>query len=183
MTAPAKDALTPSELVLIHGTSFAVRKRPIKLTIALLIGAGFCAFITYWVVEAMRDGWASRSWPVTQGTIVLSQVIKDESHKKAVYRADVQFTYEVSGRAYRGNRISFSLEGVSSADETGAQRLVEQYPPGKVVSVAYDPSNAVNAVLEPGVRAVSFLILFLILLSTVFSIAIVVKQLPLLLRR
>src|SRR5262245_49717915 len=85
MTAPAKDALTPSELVLIHGTSFAVRQRPFKLTIAFLIGAGLCAFMSYRVVDAMRDGWVSRSWPVTQGTIVSSQVIKDESDKNALY--------------------------------------------------------------------------------------------------
>ena len=57
MTMPSKDALTPSEIVLIHGTSFAARKRPVKLTIVLLLATALSAYFVEAIVSTIREGW------------------------------------------------------------------------------------------------------------------------------
>lgn len=183
MTKPSKYALTPSEIVLIHGTSFAARKRlvkrPVKFTIVLLLATALNAYFVEAMVRTIRDGWVSQSWPIVQGTIVSSAVVQDEK----LYKTDVQFAYEVAGRSYKADTISFSLRGVSSSDKSGAQAIVDRYPPGKAVQVAYDPSNRANGVLEPGILSVSYLIFLVVAVLTITSAGLLVAQLPSLLRR
>ncbi len=71
---PSKDALTPSEVVLIQGRSFADPKRPIGVAIVLIACIIGGALITYMGMGTILDACASRSWPLTGGTIVSSQV-------------------------------------------------------------------------------------------------------------
>jgi hypothetical protein len=179
MTTPSKYALTPSEIVLIRGTSFAARKRPVKFTIVLLLATALNAYLVEALVCTIRDGWASQSWPVVQGTIVSSAVVQDEK----LYKTDVQFEYEVGRRSYKADTVSFSLRGVSSADKSGAQAVVDRYPPGKAVQVAYDPSNRANGVLEPGILPVSYLMFLIVTVLTTTCVGLLVAQLPSLLRR
>jgi len=175
----SRESLTPSELVLLHGQRFAVRKRPIKLTLVCLASSVLCGYLMYSILRAIGDEWASRSWPAVQGTIVSSQVIRDDDQ----YRADVRFTYEIAGRPYKGDTVAFTLRGLSSGSDSAAKEIVRRYPPGAAVRVTYDPSNSAKGVLEPGLHAISFVILVMVLVPTVFSVAIVMWQLPLLLWR
>ena len=117
---------------------------------------------------------------------MFSAVVQDEEPGPAtnkLYKADVQFAYEVGGRSYKADTVSFSLRGVSSGDKSGAQAIVDRYPPGKAVQVAYDPSNRANGVLEPGILPVSYLIFLVVAVLTTTSVGLLVAQLPSLLRR
>jgi Protein of unknown function (DUF3592) len=179
MSAPSKDTLTPSELVLIHGQRFARHKRPITLTLALLGASVMCAYMAFLAVDAIRDDWAARSWPRVQGIIVSSQVLSKED----TYRADVQFTYEVDRHAYNGDTVAFGTRGVWTGSEYDARGIVNRYPAGAPVKVAYDPSNPATGVLEAGIHGVSVVIVVMTLVATIAFVALVIAQLPALLRR
>jgi hypothetical protein len=124
---------------------------------------------------------------MTGGAIVSSQ-IKMESHKSdLLYRADVRYTYEVSGHSYEGKRVSFSFGEGASSDKALAQHVVDRYPVGTAVQIAYDPTNSKKSVLEPGVHVSSLLVFFVVLLLMLLFMltgsAILISNLLLLLQR
>ena len=179
---PSKDALTPSEVVLIQGRSFADPKRPIGVAIvliALIIGG---ALLTYIGMGTILDAWASRSWPLTEGTIVSSRVTLEARNDSTLYGVDVQYRYKVAGQSYDGKTVWFG-DGGSSAFKALAQDVVDRYPAGKAVRVAYNPANTEKAVLEPGVRVSSFVLFFAGLFVMFIGSAFLISKLPLLFQR
>jgi hypothetical protein len=74
--------------------------------------------------------------------------IKDSS-KKPTYYPKIRYQYEVDGKIYTGDRISFSaVEGGEKKSES--QAVVNRYPSGQRVIVYYDPKHPNKAVLERG---------------------------------
>ena len=96
-------------------------------------------------------GWQSRAWPVVSGKTVRSEVKEVASTvggPGTAHRPDVEYSYWVDDKEYRGTRIFFgSPERFSDAH---AHRIIQDYPEAREVSVAYDPTDPSNAVLEPG---------------------------------
>jgi hypothetical protein len=56
----------------------------------------------------------------------------------------VQYSYEVKGERYEGNRITPGLQWGG----TGAEKVIDRYPVGARVTVYYDPKNPSEALLE-----------------------------------
>ena len=91
---------------------------------------------------------ASKNWKKVKGKIISSQVIEyergGESGAKSS-KANIEYGYEIDGRAFLGNRISFSLPDHRPAT---AAALVVRYPSGAPVDVFYDPADAKHCTLE-----------------------------------
>ena len=102
----------------------------------LLLAAGSAQGIFHW----LRKARAMSHWPTVTGRISSSwAVLEGES---------IKYDYHVDGRTYVGHRVCWSPGGSSTADAT-AQELAEKYPPGRDVTVYYDPKHPSTAVLEP----------------------------------
>lgn len=107
-----------------------------------LLGGVFC--LLAWM-GMRQEGAESESWPSVPGTITEMRVTethdaRDGTHSK---RLEIQYTYSVDGKAYRGDRVSVASNGDADA---GAR----QYPEGKSVNVFYNPKRPGDAVLERG---------------------------------
>lgn len=92
------------------------------------------------------------------------------------YYGDIQYRYLVGDTEYLGTRRSFTR--VHPAVEDAWQKVIDNYPVGKTVTLYYDPANPGTAVLEPGLRGemsflfeldifcvVSFSVLFLLVFA------------------
>ena len=101
----------------------------------------------------LRQAGESENWPHTGGVIVISTVSQSreyDSRKKrtrTVYRAKIGYAYQVDGKKFQGDKISFGGVGT---DRKSAYRLTAKYPKNRKVDVYYEPSGPENSVLEPG---------------------------------
>ena len=60
---------------------------------------------------------------------------------------DVTFRYDIDGKTYTGDRVSFG-----SGDAAWSQARVNAYPVGQVIDVRINPDDPTDAVIEPGGR-------------------------------
>ena len=126
------------------------------LTIACLAAGGG---LLLYGVRLIRQGQASRSWPTAPGVVRASRIRVGESRgsSRPTRSVHVEYAYAVGGTERVSQRAGF---GDPLTDE-GMRAMVERYPEGKRVTVAYDPADPGRAVLEPGVQGIAYWALFI----------------------
>jgi hypothetical protein len=72
-----------------------------------------------------------------------------DSSKKPTYYPKIRYQYEVGGKSYTADRMSFS-GGEGGEKKSESQAVVNRYPSGQKVIVYYDPKHPEKAVLERG---------------------------------
>ena len=124
-------------------------EHPLMSICVALMGC-FCLLIQWGM---RRQAAQAAAWPVVRGSIVSSKVesFRDSGTRRArgstLYRAVVEYAYEVDGRPYRGTRVGFGAV-VSSSFKAPAEARAERYVPGAPVDVHVDPADPNNAVLD-----------------------------------
>ncbi len=90
----------------------------------------------------------SKSWPITQG-----QVSDTTRTGERAILPLVIYSYEVAGVVYTDS-TDFSIPGFGSRRYRGqtAGKVLTEYPPGKTVSVHYNPDNPTMSSLRPSLR-------------------------------
>ena len=100
-------------------------------------------------ILAYRQGKANRNWVTTKGTIISSDVevktFPTREGDKIYHEAKVKYEYTVVHKKYIGDQVA-------SGKDMIAEATVKEYPPGKKVTVYYNPNNHSEAVLETGVK-------------------------------
>ena len=126
----------------------------IVIVLALLVLLLVCAFVA-WSVRAFRQH-RSRSWPQSEGEIVMSDVASvasstPETGRRRLYQAAVEFRYAVNDQEYSGHNVR--LISIQSSNAAAHRSVAKRYPPGKIVTVYHHPRRAALSLLEPGLRA------------------------------
>lgn len=106
-----------------------------------MLGIGTC--VLTWAMYQSRRAKSQFTWDrepatVTNATLELG---------KGFY-ANIEYEYFHKGRRIRSNQLH-TLE-VSLPWPSSAQRTIDKYPVGSVISVYVDPNDPSNAVIEPG---------------------------------
>jgi hypothetical protein len=119
-------------------------------------------------------GRKSQNWPTTPGTVLYTgmetyQSRDEDGSLSTTYGATIQYSYEIGGTNFQGNRRTFTEVKTSSRRRVG--QILERYPQGSAVSVYYDPNDPANSVLETGVGWSGYL--FLALGVIVFLVGLV----------
>jgi Protein of unknown function (DUF3592) len=90
-------------------------------------------------------------WPTAKGVIVVSR-LKEAitatdrgARTRRGHIPDVEYTYDVNGRPYRGAQIKLRM--VTMGAKAGDSALA-RYPKGAIVEVHYNPKNPADAALE-----------------------------------
>ncbi|MBI2751332.1 MAG: DUF3592 domain-containing protein [Burkholderiales bacterium] len=105
----------------------------------------------------------STSWPSVSGTVTRSSVkpIEEEDERSGYdrsgsrsystigYRVEVAYRYEVGGRTYECDRVTFKV-GEMFATDAAAQAIADRYKVGESVVVFHDPANPKEATLTRG---------------------------------
>jgi hypothetical protein len=130
----------------------------LRLLLILAIGLPL-GFVTLLLVARASLG-KSRAWPSTPGRVVSAGVQEttvrvrqrssgSNSYRMAIrYGPRVVYEYTVKGSSYRAERLHMGSV-VLSSDAESAERVLQNYPPGSMVTVYYDPSDPAQATLDP----------------------------------
>ena len=89
-----------------------------------------------------RKAKASLQWPAVPGTVLLSQLVEDNSGEFTSYLPLVTYAYAVNGQAFQSSRVAF----VASK----SRKVIAKYPKGNAVQVYFDPQQPSTSVLEKG---------------------------------
>ncbi len=129
---------------------------PYVIAGVLLLTACGCAHGVFWW---LRKAYVMSRWPTVTGKISSSWAVLDGER--------IIYDYAVAGHSYVGHRVWWTL-GRSTADPD-LQELAEKYPPGRDVTVYYDPAHPATAVLEPSsLRNAAMSTLFMVAFGIVF---------------
>ena len=120
------------------------------MVLTLGIG-GVGAYVAYLGGADLYTGVRSDRWPTAGGTVLESEFIRVPGRGRVAssYKAHVSYRYEVGGRSYVSDRISFGRLAAGSG-QSDAEVLLQQYPRGSAVRVHYDPARPEAAALETG---------------------------------
>lgn len=121
---------------------------------------GFCFFTAMalvafsFVAYAVFEGWASRSWPVSDGVVLSSKVHTSTSQNHSNYVPKIHYKYQVLGKWYTGDRLAF---GFSNRSREETSNIVDRYAPGTSIFVHFNPDRPGESVLQPGVHTINWL--------------------------
>jgi hypothetical protein len=108
-------------------------------------------WLAYWIIGETWMGFASLSWPACEGVILRADVERTLTTRGEEFNSRVTYRYEVGGRQFEGDRISYPR--TSDSYSTAApllERVRAQYPVGKPCTVYYNPADPSGACLRPG---------------------------------
>ena len=90
----------------------------------------------------------SAQWPSVPGVITASWMSSGICKGVPCYHGEIAYGYRVGGSDYHGTRLDLGRSHWAAQDSW--QRILDQYPRDKAVSVYYEPGNPADSVLEPG---------------------------------
>jgi hypothetical protein len=129
-----------------------------------LIGA---VIFYFWGFPPLKYAFESKSWPVTNGTVTLSEVDSWMKDGKSQYDARINYSYQVEDKTYNSTKV-YTSGSYSGGNISKAKELVDEFPAAKTVDVFYDPELPDSAALKPGasgsdIAMAAFPLIFLII--------------------
>lgn len=134
----------------------------------ILLAFGLAAFLhgAYYCLQVSKTD----SWPYVEGFILESYIEKSRSDGKYRYKAKINYSYEINGNKYQGNRVSFG----DVVTKGYAEKIIEKYPVGQSVNVYYDPNKSSKSTLVVGLNFIVILYPLLGLFFTILSFVLLV---------
>ncbi len=131
-----------------------VKKTAIAITMALLAIA--CIGVEYYTVSMFFKARQAESWPTADGVVENSEVVQLAGGELR-FEAQVTYGYSVDGKPCQSDVVR--LRGTIREDRSEAQEIASRYPGEAKVKVYHNPDDSSDAVLEPGVDFVNYLII------------------------
>ena len=118
----------------------------------LLMFGGLGSFFAYQGAADWYSGVQSASWQTAAGTVLDTRLATSSGTSRnsgPQYSPHVSYMYNVGGRSFVGDQVSFGrlTRGSGYGD---AQRFLKRYRRGTIVAVHYDPARPERSVLQPG---------------------------------
>ncbi len=111
----------------------------------------FALWITFSLGSRFILGVESLWWPTVPARVTSSTVSTGVSNTGRWWQPELTYDYQVGGRAYQSSGIRFVMP--PAYREEPAREMQAEYPEGRLTRAAYNPKNASQSVLEPGVPA------------------------------
>lgn len=134
----------------------------------ILALAALGGWLIYTTFKDRQKAAASKNWPSVNAQITLSEVRESQSRDsegdlQTSYYPYVQYTYQIGGVVYQGDKITFGARKMYYSTKKAAAALAS-YPLGAQVKAFYNPTNLQEAVLEQRSVGSNLMLIFGILL-------------------
>lgn len=115
--------------------------------------------------------WEMRSWPTAEGVVVETEVAGARA-----FHPEVHYEYHVNGLVYRGmSDLDVPGFGTKSSRLNVAERTAADYPPGRPVTVHYDPTRPDISRLRIAPSFSTFMFLTIGVLLGAFSVVWLIR--------
>lgn len=109
----------------------------------------FLIFLAWLIYPDLRDGYYSKNWPSVNGTVTESRMFNNGGSKGCNEKLIFKFRFLVEDIVYTGDHFRFGNE----CNHNEIMRIVANYPPGKIVTVYFNPNHPARCVLEQGIAS------------------------------
>jgi hypothetical protein len=109
----------------------------------------FAVWVTFTVGRGFYLGVASSWWPTTTARVTASAVDTGVSNIGRWWQADVDYEYQVNGKAYSSDRVRFLMPPFYREED--ARDIQTAFPQGAQVKATYNPKNPSQSILQPGI--------------------------------
>lgn len=92
----------------------------------------------------------ARDYPTTDGAVTTSEVVTTGSGEDVSHKPRVAFTYTIDGIDHASEQVRYEVMGSSAKRD--AQRIVDRFEVGELVTVYYNPDDHADAVLITGLQ-------------------------------
>jgi hypothetical protein len=113
----------------------------------------FDGFVLTGVVRQVR----AQSFLSTTGRVTHSEVTSHSGRRSRTYGAKIEFDYSVGGDSFHGDRVRYGA--MSSSDAAWARAVAAAHPVGSTAKVFYNPADARDALLQPGLEGGDLMLL------------------------
>ncbi len=125
-----------------------MKSKKILILILFLI---FSSFVIFFYVKKENVLQAdSTGWPSVEAVVTLSKVSREWDKSSGAplthYKVELKYSFDVEGSTYFGERYAFHKSLIFSTS-SDAEKILEDYPLGKKISVYYMPSNPQESVI------------------------------------
>jgi hypothetical protein len=129
---------------LLAGRRTAFRRRRFYIVFFLMLAA-VGAVLTLFSSHRLHEANDIKSWPTVTGTVVDAQVTGERA-----FAPTVTYTYKVRDSQYTAaSNLQAPMFGGKRKKYEVAQDLIARYPPGKKVTVYYNPQAPATSTLIP----------------------------------
>ena len=125
---------------------------------AALVGLVTVVFVGHSIAMSAT----AHPWPTTAGTVLDSRIVEVDysggspgSH--FVVLAEVRYRYEVNGKAFESENLSYSSGQIGGVHRYYPPELAAQYPVGAAIRVSYDATDPTTAVADPSLSNHAYL--------------------------
>lgn len=126
--------------------------------VAVFFGSIFVVFDGHSIAKST----AAQRWPTTAGVVLKSQVLwadysagRPGTHQ--VQRAEVRFRYEVNGKPFESENLSFVSGQIGGVRRFYPPEFAGKYPVGASIRVSYNPADPSDAAVDTSYRDFGFL--------------------------
>jgi Protein of unknown function (DUF3592) len=112
----------------------------------MLVYAGAIVLLFLGLGLHFRESSVLKRLKTVQGQVTHREIYTTSTGAKTSYHPLVKYGYRVDNKSYESSSVGLAKVFYSTKED--AEKTVEQYPPGKVVTVHYDPSDPSTAYLE-----------------------------------
>jgi hypothetical protein len=121
---------------------------------ALVIVSGLMTLAALYFLRAAYHRNGSTNWPTTSGVVRLAALKTNFKKPGATtqFTPFLCYTYTVDGIPRAGTRLDFADGPLRLPKNQALEWIDRHYPPGKQVTVYYDPNDPDLAVLVPGAK-------------------------------
>ncbi|MBU0719684.1 MAG: DUF3592 domain-containing protein [Planctomycetes bacterium] len=147
-------------LILIFTGAMTFPPGPWVTGLAFLVPGLALILFALWNIWTVVASW---HWPTTEAEVTHSEVV--QGLERLRFQPSVACQYEVQGLSYTATAIDW---GRFDMPRTEAQRVVDKYPVGELVTVHHHPMKPHRAVIEPRGGWIYCLVL---LFGVVFAVA------------
>jgi len=132
--------------------SLETREGEIFYTVFIILISLGGLIALYFFIRSIQTARNSNNWPSVVGEIISSRLGMQQAEDGPYYTPIITYSYNVGGRDYQAKRVVIG-QWSHAGNKTWTEQKVEKYPPGRSVTIYYNPNSPARAVLEPGINS------------------------------
>ena len=131
--------------------------------VMVLIGLLFFSFSAYLIYR----GIITKRFQQTEGVVLSSELISHLGDDEASYEPLIHYEYSIDGKRYQNSVYSVAPSGYNKRK---AQKIIDNFEPGRIIKVYFNPEKMEDSVLSVGLSTIDTIGIIIMVSLLLFAI-------------